>query len=408
MPLATKNGSLVVKDGLLAENCGCCGGWYCYCPSPPCDFYDVLNLTDADAVQVTIEGVGGNVGAVSDGFNGIFNNRVLGKPGVALNTTFVCLKHPYENIFFDESGTTYKFLYVNSGAPWSDRAGTLQPPAYYNFVVREQRRLSSLLGKTVLSASLLVPGTWSNSTFPVPLTAMKAVDSCAFQTSEEIIFDANDGDFGTSFSGDNLPPNNKVWQSIFNGTALLGFNNAALYGYDLRYARFRVRLVPSQPQITDKRSWWFATPFGSGASTNQPPSTIKVTIADTTSAKAGSFAGEYTLNLGTYASSVASDGTVISGADHGSYYSASVLKGPGQRYVFVDARPSLVSVGGQPHVAWGVSVNEQPKVSGWYGGDGFGSTTPVAWGNNTSGTLNGNGFIASYIGGGTFSIKIEL
>jgi hypothetical protein len=39
--------------------------------------------------------------------------------------------------------------------------------------------------------------------------------------------------------------------------------------------------------------------------------------SDTTSAKAGSFAGEYTLNLGTYASSVASDGTVISGEDHG-------------------------------------------------------------------------------------------
>ena len=30
MPLATKNGSIIVKDGKLAENCGCCGGWYCY------------------------------------------------------------------------------------------------------------------------------------------------------------------------------------------------------------------------------------------------------------------------------------------------------------------------------------------------------------------------------------------
>jgi len=29
MPLATKNGSLIVKDGKLAENCNCCGGWYC-------------------------------------------------------------------------------------------------------------------------------------------------------------------------------------------------------------------------------------------------------------------------------------------------------------------------------------------------------------------------------------------
>ena len=30
MTLATKNGSLIVKDGQIAENCGCCGGWYCY------------------------------------------------------------------------------------------------------------------------------------------------------------------------------------------------------------------------------------------------------------------------------------------------------------------------------------------------------------------------------------------
>jgi hypothetical protein len=33
MPLATKNNAIIVKDGLLAESCGCCGGWYCYkCP----------------------------------------------------------------------------------------------------------------------------------------------------------------------------------------------------------------------------------------------------------------------------------------------------------------------------------------------------------------------------------------
>jgi hypothetical protein len=30
MPLATKNGLLIVKDGSIAENCGCCAsGWYC-------------------------------------------------------------------------------------------------------------------------------------------------------------------------------------------------------------------------------------------------------------------------------------------------------------------------------------------------------------------------------------------
>lgn len=30
MPLATKNNALIVKDGKVAESCGCCRGWYCY------------------------------------------------------------------------------------------------------------------------------------------------------------------------------------------------------------------------------------------------------------------------------------------------------------------------------------------------------------------------------------------
>ena len=30
MTLATKNGAVIVKDGKLAESCGCCGEWYCY------------------------------------------------------------------------------------------------------------------------------------------------------------------------------------------------------------------------------------------------------------------------------------------------------------------------------------------------------------------------------------------
>jgi hypothetical protein len=29
MPLATKDNSLIVKDGKIAENCDCCGEWYC-------------------------------------------------------------------------------------------------------------------------------------------------------------------------------------------------------------------------------------------------------------------------------------------------------------------------------------------------------------------------------------------
>jgi hypothetical protein len=38
MPLATKDNAIIVKDGKLAENCDCCGGWYCYkdCSRPTC------------------------------------------------------------------------------------------------------------------------------------------------------------------------------------------------------------------------------------------------------------------------------------------------------------------------------------------------------------------------------------
>jgi len=35
MTIATKNGAIIVKDGRLAETCGCCEGWYCY--DNPCD-----------------------------------------------------------------------------------------------------------------------------------------------------------------------------------------------------------------------------------------------------------------------------------------------------------------------------------------------------------------------------------
>lgn len=34
--IATKNGSIIVKDGSVAEDCNCCGGWYCY--DNPCDY----------------------------------------------------------------------------------------------------------------------------------------------------------------------------------------------------------------------------------------------------------------------------------------------------------------------------------------------------------------------------------
>lgn len=38
MTIATKNGSVILKSGSVAQNCGCCGGWYCYPDSCPCNY----------------------------------------------------------------------------------------------------------------------------------------------------------------------------------------------------------------------------------------------------------------------------------------------------------------------------------------------------------------------------------
>jgi hypothetical protein len=52
MTLATKNGSLIVKDGQIAENCGCCGGWYC-CRELPTTCGGAEYVKSASVVVVT-------------------------------------------------------------------------------------------------------------------------------------------------------------------------------------------------------------------------------------------------------------------------------------------------------------------------------------------------------------------
>lgn len=47
MPIATKNNAIIVKDGKVAENCDCCGGWYC-CAGAGC-------LANPSSVSVSIE-----------------------------------------------------------------------------------------------------------------------------------------------------------------------------------------------------------------------------------------------------------------------------------------------------------------------------------------------------------------
>jgi hypothetical protein len=44
MPLAAKNNALIIKDGSLAENCGCCGEWYC-CADIRCTIESIQRIS---------------------------------------------------------------------------------------------------------------------------------------------------------------------------------------------------------------------------------------------------------------------------------------------------------------------------------------------------------------------------
>jgi hypothetical protein len=67
MPLATKNNALIVKDGKLAENCNCCGGWYC-CADTTCSLDQLttatISITASDYYSRYIELSGGTDGAL--------------------------------------------------------------------------------------------------------------------------------------------------------------------------------------------------------------------------------------------------------------------------------------------------------------------------------------------------------
>jgi hypothetical protein len=47
MPLATKNNAIILKDGKLAENCECCGEWYCVaCETITSSGYSTTTFSD--------------------------------------------------------------------------------------------------------------------------------------------------------------------------------------------------------------------------------------------------------------------------------------------------------------------------------------------------------------------------
>lgn len=58
MTIAQKSGALIVKDGRIASNCNCCGGWYCCPPQWKCNnwasqFTIQVNIQASDFVRFT-------------------------------------------------------------------------------------------------------------------------------------------------------------------------------------------------------------------------------------------------------------------------------------------------------------------------------------------------------------------
>jgi hypothetical protein len=80
MTLATKNGAIIVKDGKLAENCGCCGGWYC-CQTTLCP------ASSISSVQVSITAQDWYQRSIATVDNTLVNYESSGSPIGVLNGT---------------------------------------------------------------------------------------------------------------------------------------------------------------------------------------------------------------------------------------------------------------------------------------------------------------------------------
>ena len=95
MTLATKNGSIIVKDGKLAENCGCCG-WYCFenldCP---CNYSKALPQTLKATLSFSLSS--NMYGIVLGNFTGAYLgcSRTTPQEAAQINGTYTLTKNPY-------------------------------------------------------------------------------------------------------------------------------------------------------------------------------------------------------------------------------------------------------------------------------------------------------------------------
>lgn len=115
MPLATKNNALIVKDGKVADGCGCCGGWWC-CPDILHATVVSLNLIDYETVVAA-----GGVFPSSEGKSYLTVNasQVNGIPSTAVTlerSSSVCGIYLYTNFVAmnaDDKSTWLRRVTVN-------------------------------------------------------------------------------------------------------------------------------------------------------------------------------------------------------------------------------------------------------------------------------------------------------
>jgi hypothetical protein len=126
MTLATKNGSLIVKDGKIAENCGCCGDWFCYSPPIYCNaFRCVLPNTLSLSLSASHSGVFFQTFSVNTTFGTTYRNVKFSSPSFSASVTLTkeSVSSPCNYIYNQGGGllpvdASKPMFRVSLGGPW--------------------------------------------------------------------------------------------------------------------------------------------------------------------------------------------------------------------------------------------------------------------------------------------------
>jgi len=126
MPLATKNGSLIVKDGKIAEDCGCCGGWYCYSQALYCNaFRCVPPNTLSLSLSASHSGVFFQTVLVNTSFGATYRNVKFSSPSFSASVTLTkeSISAPCNYLYNVGAGllpvdASQPMFRVSLGEPW--------------------------------------------------------------------------------------------------------------------------------------------------------------------------------------------------------------------------------------------------------------------------------------------------